>query len=480
MTEMTAARRCMLGTWLIASWLCPACKMQVPEGEFACESAAQCPKGWSCLETDNGSRCYSSRDGVPVVIDGGPEIDANRPPEDSGAPQPNLVDSGGDVPPDDVDAGGGAGGQGGAAGVLAAGSGGMAGVPPRAGSGPIGGMGGAGSGGRPAAGSGGMMERCGTPGGASCANDTAVRLCGEDGSWSAPIACGSPCTSGRCAPIMIAANQKGVQGFALDATNFYWSTNEGYIRRLAQAGGQPVDIVVGAANPAGLALNKTTLFYAQVQGTGAIWRWDLAGTSKSVVHASGQMAPQGVVIDATRAYWANHVANGSVMSMLLVGGLLPTAVATGESGPVSVAVDGTSAYWTNYEGGTVRKVALGGTGAPITLASAQMKPSSIRLDDTNVYWTTSTGDVSMIAKVPTLGGAPVTIATGTAGSIAVDGRYVYVSGANGIEKISIANRAHTVLVDPPATKTAREIAAVTANALYWLEFDAGRVMKVAK
>lgn len=477
MAELTASRRCILGTWLITSGLCLACKMQVPEGEFVCESSAQCPEGWSCLETEQGSRCYSALDRLPRAADGGPGVDAS-PPEDGSAPQPNQVD-GGD---DDMDAGGGGAGRVGAnateAGATAAGSGGAAGTAGRAGGGPISGMGGAGTSGRAAAGSGGSPERCGPPGSTACSSTgMELRVCGDDGAWGASYACGSACSANRCTPILLAMNQKGVQGFALDATNIYWSTNEGFIRKLAQTGGQPIDLVTGASNPAGLAVNKTSLFYAQVQVAGAIWRFDLAATSKSVVLAPGQAAPQAVVLDATRAYWPNHVASGSIMAVPLAGGT-PVALATQESGPISLAVDATTAYWTNYEGGSVRKIALTGTGATaLNLATLQSKPFGIRLDDTHVYWATGGGEVWMVAKS---GGQPAMIATGTSGAIAVDGRYLYVSSSSGIEKISIATRVRSVLVDPPATKTAREIAAITTNALYWLEFEAGRVMKVAK
>jgi CO/xanthine dehydrogenase Mo-binding subunit len=69
--------------------------------------------------------------------------------------------------------------------------------------------------------------------------------------------------------------------------------------------------------------------------------------------ASGQADPFGITVDATSVYWANW--GGTVMKVPTSGGL-STTFASGENGSNAIAVDATFVYWTDYNNGTVMKL----------------------------------------------------------------------------------------------------------------------------
>jgi sugar lactone lactonase YvrE len=72
----------------------------------------------------------------------------------------------------------------------------------------------------------------------------------------------------------------------------------------------------------------------------------LIGGGTPTTLASGQSSPFGLAVDATSVYWANHVASGKVMKVPISGGT-PTTLASGQSFPYGIAVDADSVYWAN-------------------------------------------------------------------------------------------------------------------------------------
>ncbi len=149
------------------------------------------------------------------------------------------------------------------------------------------------------------------------------------------------------------------------------------------------------------------------------------GSIGSPVGLANLMAPSSMKIDSANLYVASYEI-GPVYEVPLDGGQVITLDAIGQN---NVAINSTDVYTVAGGGGNVpqgivvgcAKVGCGGNYT--TLASGQTEVWGVAADDVNVYWTNQNGGA--VAKVPVGGGAPVTLATGAGGDIAVSGDTIF-------------------------------------------------------
>jgi hypothetical protein len=196
--------------------------------------------------------------------------------------------------------------------------------------------------------------------------------------------------------------------FAVDATNFYWTTIT------CPGDGGPCMGSVQQCAKANCPGSTTVL----VSGTGE---------------------PSGLVVDATNVYWTVIIGSlwGDVVECKIGGcGGAPTVLASRQSA-TNLAVDSTSAYWIEDcgalcpDGGTgdgiVQKCATAGCGGtPTTLASSH-GASSVVVDSTNVYWMETASGVRE-CSVSGCGGMPATFAPG----YSVANHTAIAAGAGGV------------------------------------------------
>ncbi|MFO0748564.1 MAG: hypothetical protein U1F43_23305 [Myxococcota bacterium] len=199
---------------------------------------------------------------------------------------------------------------------------------------------------------------------------------------------------------------------AIDGSNLYWSEVD-RIARIPLAGGPTTVLVPPGTVPAEVELADYIAvdaghIYFTSSSLGSISSVTLDGADLTTLAVVGW--PGDLRSDGSDLFWLDEPA-GLVMRMP-VGGGTPTAIFAGPAGPWAIALDAGHVYWTNPLEGTVMRVGKDGSGAQ-TLASGQAQPSSITVTATTVYWSDYAGNDSRVFKVPSAGGAVVSIPSPT-------------------------------------------------------------------
>jgi hypothetical protein len=266
-------------------------------------------------------------------------------------------------------------------------------------------------------------------GGACVDEQTDPKNCGGCG-----LTCKVPCTEGRC---VVQLTDPGFPEFefspysmAVDSTYVYWTSIEGLTK--APIDGIPPDGGSGtsltpAADPTALAIDATHAYWTSY---GAITKVPLTGGIATTLAHTYYDDPGEIAVDATSVYWVEFDQNAVMACPLDVDAGSPTRLAT-SVGPAGIAVDATSVYWVGDD--AVLKVPKVG-GAVVTLASGLAPPDThypriffhhLVVDATSVYWTNY--ESATVMKVPIGGGTPTTLAAGQnyPFGIAVDDANVY-------------------------------------------------------
>jgi hypothetical protein len=165
-------------------------------------------------------------------------------------------------------------------------------------------------------------------------------------------------------PIAFSTPAKPVYpAIAVDDQNIYYGDQTGPASATAnfvhakRDGTSGSTIFVAGAKVIDIRLDVQSVFWI-AQG-GAVNRLDktLGGTAPTTL-ASGSANPEGMAMDATYVYWTNP-GGGDVRRVPKVTGKT-SSIATAQGGPSGVTVDATQAgavvYWTNRGDGTVKRV----------------------------------------------------------------------------------------------------------------------------
>jgi hypothetical protein len=263
----------------------------------------------------------------------------------------------------------------------------------------------------------------------------------------------------------------------VDSTNVYWtttgykrgnsSTSFGTVMKAPLSGGTPTVLASGIAydwlapvsSPPAIAVDDTSVYWVNVGTTvgpnpvadGAVMKVALGGGAPVEV-ASGQLAPAGIVSDGRSVYWM--AADGAVMKVSRAGGTPEALAPANDEKGMGLAIRGADVYWARKD--SVWKIST--TGEDLTPIAFAAAPSwSIAVDDGSVYWLdlgARTDDLihsydATMQKAPVSGeGVRTTIASGI------------VAGVSPF--------------DAPTP------IAVTDNDVYWVDQQAGALMKCRK
>jgi hypothetical protein len=188
---------------------------------------------------------------------------------------------------------------------------------------------------------------------------------------------------------VLAAHQDFPEGVALRDGTLYWTTSgttlSGALTSLVP-GGATTTLAAQLANPAGLFVDATHVYWVDQEsrgsGPGQVLRVARVGGAPEVL-ASGIATPFAVVVRDGRVFWS---ANDSVGALDLGGPA--TVLAARQFFARGIAVDEGFVYWADAGAGTVNKTPVRG-GTITTIASGESSPMGVAVDDSCVYWTSS-------------------------------------------------------------------------------------------
>ena len=237
------------------------------------------------------------------------------------------------------------------------------------------------------------------------------------------------------------ASSVGTAGdIAIDSASVYWdgngtncSTNVG-IYTVPKSGGGVTSLgsTSSAFGTHGMVIDSGGVYFTQngyMSTPSNLWFVAKGGGTVTSL-ATGKDANIGqVAVDSTFVYWFDT----DTVYKTPIGGGASTPIVTLAS-LRSVVVDSTNLYWTSattLSDGKVTKMPTAGGGAT-DLASGLSLPGGAIVDSTSVYWFNAYGTPT-IMKAPIVGGVPITLATGGASALTVDGTSLYwlVSGTSG-------------------------------------------------
>jgi hypothetical protein len=153
-------------------------------------------------------------------------------------------------------------------------------------------------------------------------------------------------------------NNPLTNGITADATSIYWvNRQDGYIKRADHDFAFETPLASGDI-PWHIEVDETSIYWTEQgssPGTGKVMKASKVDGSKGVTIASNQAGPQGLALDATSVYWANKE-DGTIHKAPLAGGA-DVVIAAGQLAPANVVVSATHVYWTDPKADLVVRIA---------------------------------------------------------------------------------------------------------------------------
>jgi hypothetical protein len=298
-------------------------------------------------------------------------------------------------------------------------------------------------------------------------------------------------------PQVLAEDEAGARGIAVDATHVYWTNQTtGKIQRIPIEGGEIETIADTQDGPYAIAVDDTHTYWTNQTGD-AIMRVEKAGGSPQEL--SNAYDPTGIAIDETDVYWLSTVGLYRVPK----GGGNETQLAVNVDKLGGIALSSSHVYWTDHGGfdevgttggfipepdddpyleGRVLRLSKAGGGEQV-IVGGQEFPYGVDLDSQYVYWANNSAigndytEINKIKRAPAGGGPDEDLATmqDSPWALVVLGDYVYYGSYTQVWRVERTGGSPQELAS--AQYLPRYLTVDNAH-LFWANGD-GTIMKLA-
>jgi hypothetical protein len=305
---------------------------------------------------------------------------------------------------------------------------------------------------------------------------------------------GGACTSGTCQPVQVAdlTSFPSPLAIAVSKTTAFFTTAQGLIGSVPTGGGAVTMLVSGSGLPRHVAVNATNIYWVD-DSLGKLMTCAIDGSNLTTL-AAGLPFPWDLSLDATNAYFtARYDFDGGTtgyVEQCAIGGCAgkPTVFDSFSGASGGVRVLGSTLVWVE-EDGFVESCPTSGCGptGPVLLASGVAQPQSAAENGSSVFWVDQAS--GQIQGCPAPCATPTLVYTLASSSLdgqysnplAADSENVYFPDENGqIDACPVGGcglHAPTVLASGQGDVYG---IAVDNVAVYWTDFTADALMKVAK
>ena len=222
----------------------------------------------------------------------------------------------------------------------------------------------------------------------------------------------------------LVSNDQPTGELAVDDKHVYWLASDGAISRTAKADGT-TEALVKAGHASTLVIDPTHIYFTSIDGT-IQQRSKEDGSTTDL--APNQKPSSRLALNGTTLLWADQI-KSNVNETLTNSGSTDALVAK-QSAPDLVAISSSSIYWSNTGDNTVGVAQRDGTDVHLIPALSSSFTSAVMGDDAFVYFGDLSGGVN-IASVH--GGEATQLAQGPMGKVvmAMDASSIYWAHSSG-------------------------------------------------